>query len=234
MNKIASIVLLWNMERFIVPHLNMLQSGVDKILIINPDRPFRHYQEEHHYSSQRDKSLELVAKYHPNIEIVDYKVDDTNLTDCFPKAYNFGHKLLQDYDLVTRLDVDMFFTESDWFEFIEFLRQTDAKNIVLDWSTNSINYHFTDQYEWGLMNQREQDPLAVSPLHMYGPLYEYPKPIHYWETDAILHHFRSWKTHKRSEIIAFENGVHWMIENHRDWVEAPQELQDKLNTKYEN
>src|SRR4051812_24263612 len=144
MRKIGSITPLWNQELFIKPHFNMLKS-LDRNLVMLHDRPLPSYKNEHGYSTKKDLSEQILKSQFPNVEIVKamYPVE----LDFACGLYNEGLRLMQDCDIVLRLDSDMLFTQKDWDAFIQYIRETDFDCYRMDFEKDSINYYQTGRYD---------------------------------------------------------------------------------------
>lgn len=233
MRKIASIILNWNMERFLVPHIEMLKPHVDKIIFIQCTRPFEPYRIEHNYSVIPDNSENIVREKYPEIEIFTYEPEDKNPAMMFSNAWNFGMSKLTDYDLVTKFDVDQFFTQEDLKTFIDYAKESFYNNYGLDWSKQSINYH--QDFDHGVQNEVERDPLIINPNFEFGPLLQYPFPIKIVDKPIMMHHFRSFKEWVTPEWIEFKvpsrYGVYAkdLVERYtpnNEWIKTPEEIKD--------
>lgn len=231
------------MERFLVPHIEMLKPHVDKIIFIQCTRPFEPYRIEHNYSSEPDNSEKIVREKYPDIEVFNYRPEDKDPAMMFSNAWNFGMSKLEDYDLVTKFDVDQFFTQEDLTKLFNELNTTDYHNYGLDWKYQSINYH--QDFEHGVSNEVEKDPLIINPKFKFGPLLSYPFPIHIIESNVKMHHFRSFKEWVTPEWINFEvpsrYGVYAkdLVAKHtpyNKWLVVPDEIKElfKRNGDYFN
>jgi hypothetical protein len=233
MKKIASILLNWNMEKFLVPHIEMIKPHVDKIIFIQCTRPFEPYKTEHGYSNTPDNSEKIVRNKYPEIEIFNYEPEDKNPAMMFSNAWNFGMSKLQDYDLVTKFDIDQFFTQNDLKLLFNYLHNTYYGNYGFKWENHSINYHLN--FEHGVRNEVEIDPMIIDPKNQFGPLLSYPHHIHIMNLPITMHHFRSWKEWVTQDWIDFKvqssYGV-WakdLVENktpNKEWIKAPEEIRD--------
>ena len=243
MKKIASILLNWNMEKFLVPHIEMLKPHVNKIIFIQCTRPFEPYRIEHNYDTEPDNSEKIVRNNYPEIEVFNYRPEDKDTKMMFSNAWNFGMSKLQNFDLVTKFDVDQFFTQDDFLKIFNEIQTTNFENYGLDWSKQSINYH--QDFEHGVSDEVETDPLIVNPKYKFGPLLSYSFPIHILEADVKMHHFRSFKEWVTPEWINFEvpsrYGVYAkdLVQKYtpnNDWIKAPEEIKDlfKRNGNYFN
>jgi hypothetical protein len=231
--KIASIILNWNMERFLVPHIEMLKPYTDKIIFIQCTRPFEPYRAEHNYLTTPDNSEKIVREKYPEIEIFSYEPEDKDTEMMFANAWNFGMSKLQDYDLVTKFDIDQFFTQEDLKTFLDITKKYAYKNYGLDWTRQSVNYYY--DLDHGLINQLEKDPLIIDPKFEFGPLLTYPHQIKIIEQPIMMHHLRNFKEWVTEDWINFK-GVNPYGEYAKDmvakytpnneWIKAPQEIKD--------
>jgi hypothetical protein len=233
MRRIASIILNWNMERFLVPHIEMLKPHSDKIIFVQCIKPFEPYRVEHNYSVIPDNSERIVREKYPEIDIHIYDTEDQNPMSMFSSAWNFGMSKLEDYDLVTKFDVDQFFTQADLKTFFNVLRTTEDNNYGLDWSKQSTNYHM--DFDHGVRNEVERDPMVVNPRTKFGNLLFYPHRMRMIEEPIMMHHFRSWKEWVTQDWIDFKEpsryGVYAkdLVERYtpnNEWIKAPQEIKD--------
>ena len=195
MRKIGSITPLWNQELFIGPHFDMLKD-LDRNLVLMQEKPLPSYHNEHGYSVKKDMSEALLKQLFPNVEIV--KAMYPPELDFACGLYNEGLAQMQDMDIVLRLDPDMLWTQKDWKAFIELLRTTDADCYRMDFAHDSINYYMTGDYEHGLKDAQEFDPLAVDPKKFFTGVLDYPAVNnHIIKIDGwMCHHFRGWNKPK--------------------------------------
>lgn len=229
--KIASIVLNWNMEQWLVPHIEMLSSQVDKIIYIQPTRPFEPYRREHGYSLKPDNSEDIIRRNYPEIEIYHYEPEDEDPAWMFSNAWNFGLEKLQAFDLITKFDVDQFFTKDDFKQLIDYVKSANYPCYALDWATQSINYY--KDLDHGLKDQLETDPLIISPDYKFGALLEYPARKHIVDLDITMHHLRQFKNWVTSEWLSGDipspHGVYStdllrQYGNNGTWYIAPAEI----------
>ena len=112
--------------------------------------------------------------------------------------YNEGLRLMQDCDIVLRLDPDMLWTKKDWEAFINLIRTTDFDCYRMDFEKNSINYYMTGDFEHGLKDAKEFDALAVDPKKLFTGILDYPSVNHTLINlpDWMCHHFRGWNKPK--------------------------------------
>jgi hypothetical protein len=240
MKKVASIILNWNMEKFLVPHIEMIKPHVDKIIFIQCTRPFKPYKNEHNYSIIPDNSEKIVRKKYPEIEVFNYEPEDTNYSLMFSNAWNFGMSKLQDFDLVTKFDSDQFFTQSDLKKLFNYINNNYYGNYGFNWKNISINYHM--DFNHGVRNEVEIDPMIIDPNHSFGPQLSYPHPIHIINLPITMHHVRSWKEWVTQDWIDFKEpsryGVYAkdLVEQYtpnNEWIKAPEEIKDYFR-KYNN
>jgi hypothetical protein len=238
MRSVASFMLNWNCERFIVPHIEMLKPHTDKIIMIQATRPWRNYRDEHKISTTPDNSEQIVRERYPEIEIYHYEPEDEDLTMFHSNSCNFGLSKLEDYDLVTKFDIDYFFTQEDLKKMFDYMRNSNWNSYALDWAYQSINYH--KDFDHGLIDQVEKDPLVVNPKYKFGPLLSYPFRTKIFEQEIMLHHMRNWKNWVTDEWL--ENKIpcyqgRWSSDRvkqftpNNEWLKAPEEIRD-LFRKY--
>lgn len=195
MRKIGSITPLWNQELFIKPHFNMLKD-LDRNLVLVHDRPLPSYKNEHGYSTRKDLSEQILREQFPHVELVDALYPPE--LDFMAGLYNEGLRLMQDCDIVLRLDPDMLWNEKDWKAFVNLLRTTNNDCYRMDFANDSINYYMTGDFDHGLKDAQETDPLAVDPHRMFTGVLDYRGT-----NEAIIklpgwmcHHFRGWNKPK--------------------------------------
>lgn len=218
---------IWNQEIFIRPFFKQL-SSLDKVVALIATKPLLQYSDQHGYSDTPDNSEKILREEFPKVEL--YPSTHEGMFGC--GLYNEGLKYVQDCDIVLRLDPDMLFTTKDWITFIDFIRNTDHDCYRMDFAKCSVNYYMTWDFDHGLKDAKEHDPLGVSPKKPYtGVLdYEAEREIEIKWDDWTCHHFRGWNKPKsvgkdwvKSEYAkeAFEK----YSDNGR-WYSAPQEIQD--------
>lgn len=243
MRKVASIILNWNMERFLVPHIEMLKPNVDKIIFIQCTRPFEPYRIEHNYSITPDNSEKIVREKYPDIEVFVYEPEDSDPSMMFANAWNFGMSKLQDYDLVTKFDVDQFFTQEDLKTFLDYSRKYLYNNYGLEWIKQSVNYYY--DFDHGVMDQVEIDPLIINPKFQFGTLLNYPYPIKIVDKPIIMHHFRQFKDWVTPDWLNFQTTSRYginaadLVLNHtpnNEWLKCPEEIKElfRKNGNYFN
>ena len=196
MRKIASFTPLWNQQTFIGPHFGLLKK-LDHNLVLLQNGVLPSYRDNHGYSNDPDRSEEILQKYFPNVEIKKSKYDATKDFKC--ELYNEGLEMLQDYDIVLRLDPDMLWTEKDFDIMINFMRTTDFDCYRMNFHKDSINYYMTWDYEHGLKDAAEFDALGVNPKKMFTGIVDYPEEnntIMNFGDGWMCHHFRGWNKPK--------------------------------------
>jgi hypothetical protein len=223
---IASIIYSWNSEKFIKAHIRMLRPLVDKMLLVQITRPQQEFIKSQGASTTPDNSENIARS--EGLEVVYYTPTDELFGSSGIAGYNVGIDSLTDYDLVTRFDPDMFFTQSDLSRLLNFARSTDLNNIALDFSKQSINYYY--DFDHGLMNQIETDPLIVSTKYRFGNMFKYPAPRYIYKGNVMMHHLRSWKPNITQDWL---DGKSASIEGVRvtdvfkpgmQWLKAPEEI----------
>lgn len=222
MRKIASFSPIWSQETFIGPHFELLKK-LDHNLVSLQNGVLPSYR-EHGYLEKPDKSEEILHKYFPKVEIIQSKNDSSKDFGC--ELYNEGLRMLQDYDIVLRLDPDMIWTEKDFDTMINYMRTTNFDCYRMNFAKDSINYYMTWDYEHGLKNAQEFDPLAVSPKNMFTGIIDYTQEnntVMNFGDGWMCHHFRGWNkpksTHKwwfiqpvaQRELINYGNKGKWFI-----------------------
>lgn len=209
MKKIAAIVLIYNGEKFIKPHVEMLLKQVDKVVVVIPNKPFRSYAKL--YGFKPDRTKEIASSL--SVEVVDYELQDKDDAYDFADAYNFGLSKVRDCDVATIFDTDMLLTDDDFKKFIDLLRENDADFYTLDWSKYSPDYHLDWDLDHGLMDQVESLPMAISTKCEVQPFFK-QKGKSISIEGIMFHHFRNWKSDKMPK---------------GDFISAPQEIKDKMN-----
>lgn len=193
----------------------MLQNG-----------PLIDYRDQHGYSTTPDRSEEIIRQEFPNVVVKRSKITEARQFGC--ELYNEILPFAQDFDIVFRLDPDMFFTDKDWGRLIEYVRTTDFDCYRMDFKTQSINYYVTNEYTWGLRDAKETDLLALDPRQQLMPVLSYPSkkdctiPLEDW----ICHHFRGWN--KTSVTASFPKEHQELADMCGGWVSCPLEIQEKL------
>ena len=104
---------------------------------------------------------------------------------------------MYDCDIVFRLDPDMIWEDKDFDTIINYIKSTHFDSYRMDFAKDSINYYMTWDYEHGLKDAQEFDPLAVNPKIPFTGILEYTEN----NTDVMklgwtCHHFRGWNKPK--------------------------------------
>lgn len=195
MRKIGSFTPLWNQEPFIGPHFELL-TQLDRNVVCLQDGPLPQYKNEHGYDSKPDKSEKILRKYFPSVEI--YRGHYPTNIDFGAELYNEGLRMMQDCDIVLRLDPDMLWNQKDWERMISFIRETDFDCYRMNFSRDSINYYMTWDFDHGLKDAQEFDALGVDPKKMFTGVLDYPaeNQIVFGFDNWLCHHFRGWQKPK--------------------------------------
>jgi hypothetical protein len=229
--KIGSITPIWNQEMFLGPHFDML-SSLDRNVVVMQKGPLPNY-DRHGIGDKPDFSEQILRKLFPKVEIFQAEYDPVNDFGC--ELYNECLRKVQDCDIVFRLDPDMFFLEKDWKALLKLIDSTDFDSYRMDFRNDSVNYYMSWDYEHGIKDAQEYDPLAVNPHIMFTNVLDYPEENHTiikipgW----VCHHMRGWNKPKSTP-----DGWHLWPE-HKDlpldfgdemgmWIKAPREIKDKL------
>ncbi len=233
MKKIGSITPIWNQELFIKPHFEMLARGVDRSIVLMQTGPLPSYKNEHGYKSVPDMSRTILEDCFPNVEIYDsaYPIQ----MDFRAELYNEGLVMMEDCDVVLRLDPDMLFTDYDFDQFIEFIQNNDADAYQMDFRSDSINYYMTGDYDHGLKDAQEDDALAVNPKKLFTGVLDYSGDkrvinIENW----MCHHFRGWNkpkstpAHWADKLVEQEYVEMFWDRDNKDWYKVPLEIRSKM------
>lgn len=227
MKKIGSITPIWNQEIFLKPHFEML-SKLDRNVVILQNHALDGYA-QHGIGSEPDRSQKILKEMFPNVEV--YRTKE-NISQFGAKLYNEGLEMMQDCDLVFRLDPDMFFLEKDFDLLLEILQEVDSNCFRMDFRKDSINYYITWDYEHGLKDAREMDALVVNPKNFFTGLIDYPgDSVNINIPDWICHHLRGWN----KPITVPDNWVNseagrraFESTEDRKWHTVPDEIRNKL------
>lgn len=196
MRKIASVTPLWNQQIFVGPHFDLLKK-LDYNLVLLQNGVLPSYRDNHGYAEKPDNSEAILRKYFPKVDIRKSAYDANNDFQC--ELYNEGLRALKDYDIVLRLDPDMIWTEKDFDTMIDYIRNTNFDCYCMDFAKDSINYYITWDYEHGLKDAHEYDPLGVNPKSMFTEIIHYPNDnytVMNFDKDWMCHHFRGWNKPK--------------------------------------
>lgn len=232
MRKIGSITPIWNQELFIGPHFDMLKS-LDRNVVLLGNQPLPQYHNEHGYSYEADRSEKILRELYPHVEIYPSSWKE----EFGGGIYNEGLKMMQDYDIVLRLDPDMLWTEKDWKMFIDFIRNDDQDCYAMNFARDSINYYMTGDYAHGLKDAKEFDPLGVNPKYLFndhGAL-NYPNNqccILTFPDDWTCHHFRGWNkpksVHSGWPDTPYAKEAFAKYSENGKWYKCPEEIKEKM------
>lgn len=235
MRKIGSITPIWNQELWIKPHFDML-SKLDKNVVLLHERPLPSYHKEHGYAVKPDLSEKILREQFPNVEI--YKSEYPEGKEFGPDIYNEGLKYLQDCDIVFRLDPDMFFEDEIWDQLIKHVRETEYNCYHMDFANDSVNYYMTGDFDHGLKNAQELDPLAFSPKitlnDVEGAIICDVVKHSLIKLDGFFcHHFRGWNKPKSTpnpewKKSKFAQESFQLYSDDGSWYECPQAIRDKI------
>lgn len=211
--RIASFTPIWNAELFVKPHFTMLSELEKNIVLYNPT-PWPVYR-DYSYESTPDNSIEMIQSMFPHVEIIE--------TDKFgyPELVSLAKELLGDFDIITRLDVDMLLTKHDWMMALDYMRNHPFTSYFTKWSAHTINYYA--DWDHGLKDAEEQDHIFL-PVH--NPAIEYEIDWDGW----MIHHFRGWNKPKSVGKGFFDQqNIRLAYERHPQWFSAPQEIRDMFD-----
>lgn len=230
MKKIGSITPIWNQEIFLKPHFEML-SKLDRNVVLIQKGPLPNY-DQHGIGSSADRSESILRSQFPNVEIYYSNIDVDKDFRC--ELYNEGLKMMQDCDLVFRLDPDMFFLEEDFDSLVELVREVDAPCFRMDFAKDSINYYGTWDFDHGLKDAKEMDPLVVDPKFMFTGILDYPaEPQFNINIDGwMCHHLRGWNKPKSTKsdwyLTEGAQNAFRASSNNGKWFSVPDEIRLKL------
>lgn len=214
-NKIAAITPNFNQAHLLVPHIKWLSKWVDKIIVVQ-GRAWKRPVAEH--LSTPDNSREILQTL--DVEVIEDRTDDF----C-ADLYNQALERLQDYDIATRFDTDMFITEADSKKFFDFLRNSDADYFPLDFSKNSINYYL--DFDHGLMDAEEFDPLAIRTTKRFSGLLDVDGKKEFVE-GIMLHHLKHIGKNEEptKAFLNSPKATEWVCKYtpHNKFLQLPQEL----------
>jgi hypothetical protein len=206
--RIASFTPIWNAEVFIKPHFTMLSELEKNIVFYNPT-PWPVYR-DYSYESKPDNSIDMIRSMFPHVEIIE--------TDKmgYPELVPLAKEILNDFDIITRLDVDMLMTRHDWTMAINFMRSHSFTSYFTKWSNHTINYYA--DWDHGLKDAEEQDHIF---LPTYEPAIEYEIDWDGW----MIHHFRGWNKPKSVGKGFFDQAnIRFAYERHPQWFSVPKEI----------
>jgi hypothetical protein len=241
MRKIGSFTPIWNQEMWIKPHFEML-SKLDRNVVFLHERPFPNYEKEHGYSIIPDLSETILRTQFPNVEI--YESHYPQGKEFGADVYNEGMQFLRDCDIVFRLDPDMFFEEKVWDDFLKYIQETDFEAYRMDFNQQSVNYYMTNDFEHGLKDAQEFDPLALNPKYRL----ETPVVLHNGKrmvsqfqyphgNDVVIdfpgffcHHFRGWNKPKSTPNPGWLETpfAKQALEKYGPWQVCPESIRTKV------
>ncbi len=235
MRKIGSITPIWNQEMWIKPHFEML-SKLDKNVVVLHDKPLPNYHKEHGYGVVPDLSEKLLREMFPNVEI--YKSEYPEGKEFGADLYNECLKYVQDCDIVFRLDPDMFFEDRVWEDTLSYVQNTNYDCYRMDFANDSMNYYMTGDFDHGLKDAKEMDPLAFNPkfpLATPNGTFEYPhgNDTFFKFPGFFCHHFRGWNKPKSTpnpewKYSDFARTNLALYGDNGDWYSCPQAIKDKI------
>jgi len=232
--RIGALTPVWNQELFIKPHYDMLtEAGLDRYVVLMQKGPLPNYQKEHGYGIYPDLSRQIIEEYFPQVEI--YEGNYPTTIEFSGGLYNEGLEMMEDCDIVLRLDPDMFWTKKDFTAFIDYIRKTDFDCYRMDFRKNSINYYMTGDFNHGLKDAQEVDPLGVNPHFKFTGVLDYKVPIPKQKVidipDWMCHHFRGWQKPKSTpsgwdKMVSKE----YIMEfgNRDKWFSCPDEIKEPI------
>ena len=229
--KIGTITPIWNQELFIKPHFEML-SQLDRNIVLMQPGPLPQYANEHGYSRRPDLSRSILEMYFPKVEIYDGNFPTT--IDFAAELYNEGLSYMDDCDIVLRLDPDMLWTKKDWNAFVDLLRTTDFDCYRMDFAKDSINYYMTGDFDHGLKDAQEMDPLAVDPRNQFTGVLDYTgnKETVIKIPGWTCHHFRGWQKPKSTPPDWYRTKLPdgWVQQygNNGEWFKCDPEIKNTM------
>ena len=184
---ICTVTLVRNCEKFILPHLNMLQ-GVDKRKVLFLERPFKPYV--HAYPEQPDRAIDLVKTFS------DIEIESTDIDSYSAEVYNKVLDMGKDYDIVLFLHADILTTQDEFKKLTHYIRNTDFDCYRMDFTKCVMNYY--RDFEHGIRDCLDHDPIAVSPKGKMHNILTYKIGETEGKTTEInfmnFHHFTGFKT----------------------------------------
>src|ERR1035437_2832785 len=214
--RIASVTLVRDHEKVVIPHLKMCK-GVDRNIVLFLNKPISGGSVGH--SDKPDRSLELIKKYCPEVEIF-----YTDISNWNSNLFNHALGLANDCDKVVTLHADTVLNDKDWQILLTFLKETDYDVYKLNMPKCTINYYY--DFEHGARNCLDVEPIAAKSTTRYSNLYTYPPEAKVYTIDwpdFTVHHYTGWKLPATTK--------EWMEENKnwQKWTPCPQEIRDKFN-----
>lgn len=189
MRKIGTVTPIWNQELFLKPHFDLI-TQLDRNIVLLQSGPMPNY-ERHGIGDKPDRSERILREFFPQVEIYDATYPPGR--DFGSGLYNEGLERMQDCDIVLRLDVDMIWSPKDFQKMVDYIRDTEYDCYQMNFSADSVNYYMTGDYEHGLKDAQEFDPLGADPRHLYQGLLDYPSNNRVtMDLGITCHHFRGW------------------------------------------
>ena len=142
---------------------------------------------------------------------------------------------MRDCDIVFRLDPDMLFTDHDWKLLVDLVRNTKFDAYRMDFKKDSINYYMTGDFNHGLKDAQEYDPLAVNPNLLFTGVLDYPGESKIIDIPGfICHHFRGWQKPKSTpsdwaDKMVSKEYVDEFGDN-GGWYKCPEEIKNKMES----
>ena len=134
--KIASVTAVWNDERFIRAHFDMI-SKFDINIVLVGKKPFVDYLENGLVDSKPDRSREILEREFPHVRIFEHDFEYF----C-GGLFNFGMEKARELgaDIIVKLDPDMLMSDDDWTRFMSQLHRDDWDTLLLDYANDTIAY----------------------------------------------------------------------------------------------
>lgn len=226
MRKVGAIVPLWNQEIFIRPHFRMLLS-LDKIVVMLQNGPLADYHDQHGYKVEEDNSEKILREEFPSVEI---HRSTQHVGQFGSELFNEILPLVQDCEIVFKLDPDMLLNKKDWKRLVDFIRSGSHDCYRLNYQDCTTNYYMTGDFDHGLRDAREGDIIAFDPRKRLTGILDYDSSNSYmisWE-DFMVHHFRGWNKPKSTpkEWINSPNAQIALKEGGGTWLSCPPEIRD--------
>ena len=143
--KIASHVLLFNQQKWILKNIENSAPYVDKIYVSYSKHPWNYNKKDRDkFINTADLSILKESKYFDKIEIIEGKwdLDEDQRNACLDKAKADG------FDYLITHDADEFYTDSDFSKMIQTVKENpDHDYYVCDWITfwKDINHVICNQ-----------------------------------------------------------------------------------------
>ena len=212
--RIAAVTIVRDSEKFIIPHLKMY-TGVDRNIVLFLESPIEGGAVGH--SDKPDSSLDLIAKYCPEVEVF-----KTKTSKWGAGLFNEALRLASDCDKVVTLHADVVMNQTNWKMLLEYLKMTDYDVYKMDMPKCTINYYY--DFEHGARNCLDVEPIAAKSSVRYYYFYTCSEDTKIDTIDWLtVHHFTGWKLPATTK--------EWMEENKdwQEWIPCPQEIRDLFN-----